>query len=78
MESLVVLWFLLAVLTSGGVLADDQGILSVDGQPILTATFIPTVSAVNISRQCVEDSRFYVQALLNHSEWAQSSKFESR
>lgn len=43
----------------------------------LSSTFVPTaLMPFHITNQkCVEDSRYYVKALLNQSEWALSSNF---
>lgn len=39
-----------------------------------TYSFIPTALATDINPQCIEDSRSYVNALLDEVEWAQSSE----
>ena len=45
-----------------------------DGKYFSTYSFIPTALASNINQKCIDDSRAYVDAILNHEQWAQSSQ----
>ena len=39
----------------------------------MTSRFIPTAWATNISQRCIDDSRYYIEALTQTTEWAMAS-----
>lgn len=48
--------------------------LSEDSFLAESSAFIPTVWATNISQRCIDDSRFYVESLNQHKDWALNSE----
>ena len=78
----MLLIMLLLILTAGITIsmASSAGNLFQDFNPemyqlsVISSNFIPTATAQNISRNCLDDSHHYVKALRNQSQWALSSK----